>query len=78
MNDNPKMESIGDYWDEKTLERIIELLQKYSELFPTTFTEMKCIARELGDMKIPIKPKDRPIRQRPYRLNPVYKQKLKA
>ena len=24
MNDNPKMESIGDYWDEKTIEKITE------------------------------------------------------
>jgi hypothetical protein len=23
-NDNPKMESIGDYWDEKTIEKITE------------------------------------------------------
>jgi hypothetical protein len=28
MNDNPKMASIGDYWDEKTLERITELLHE--------------------------------------------------
>jgi hypothetical protein len=36
MNDNPKMASIGDYWDEKTLERIIDLLCEYGDLFPTT------------------------------------------
>jgi hypothetical protein len=35
---NPKMESIGDYWDEKSVERIIELLREYSDLFPVTFT----------------------------------------
>jgi hypothetical protein len=45
MNDNPKMESIGDYWDEKTIERITKLLCEYSDMFPTTFTEMKGIAR---------------------------------
>jgi hypothetical protein len=77
MNENPKMESIGDYWDEKTLERITKLLRKYSDLFPTTFTEMKGIAGELGEMKIPLKPEARPVRQRPYRLNPVYKKKVK-
>ena len=42
--DNPKMESIGDYWDEKTVERIIELLREYNDLFPRTFIEMKDIA----------------------------------
>jgi hypothetical protein len=61
MNDNPKMSSIGDYWDEKTIEIIIELLREYNDLFPTTFTEMKGIARELGDMNIPLKPKARSV-----------------
>jgi hypothetical protein len=28
MNENPKMASNGDYWDEQTLERIIELLRE--------------------------------------------------
>ena len=28
-------------------------------------------------MKIPLKPKEIPIRQRPYRLNPIYKEKVK-
>jgi hypothetical protein len=27
-----RMEIIGDYWDEKTLERITELLHEYSDL----------------------------------------------
>jgi hypothetical protein len=47
-NDNPKMASIGDYWDEKIIERITDLLCEYSDLFPMTFTDMKCIAGELG------------------------------
>jgi hypothetical protein len=76
--ENPKMASIRDYWDEQTIERITELLHEYSDLFPTTFTEMKGITGELGEMKIPLKPKARTVRQRPYRLNPVYKQKVKA
>jgi copper chaperone CopZ len=42
--EQPKMASIGDYWDEKTVESIIELLCEYNDLFPTTFTEMKGIA----------------------------------
>jgi hypothetical protein len=75
--ENPKMASIGDYWDEKTIERITELLHKYNDLFPTTFTKMKGIAGELGEMKTPLKPKVRHARKRPYRLNPIYKQKVK-
>ena len=65
-NENPKMESIGDYWDEKTLERITELLCEYSDLFPKTFTEMKGIERELGEMNIPLKLEARPVRKTPY------------
>jgi hypothetical protein len=38
---------------------------------------MKYIARELGEMNIPLKPEARPVRKRPYRLNPVYKKKVK-
>jgi hypothetical protein len=43
-----------------------------------TFTEMKGISRELGEMKIPLKLEAIPIRQIPYRLNPVYKKKVRA
>jgi hypothetical protein len=76
--ENPKMERIGDYWDEQTLERITELLREYSDLFLATFIEIKRIAGDLGEMKIPLKRDARPIRQRPYRLNPVYKKMMKA
>jgi hypothetical protein len=38
---------------------------------------MKGIAGELGEMKIPLRLEVRPIRQRPYRLNPIYKHKVK-
>jgi hypothetical protein len=39
--ENPKMASIGDYWDEQIVESIIELLREYNDLLPTTFKEMK-------------------------------------
>jgi hypothetical protein len=57
------MVNIGDYRDEQTLESITELLREYSDLFPTTFTKMKGIAGELGEMKIPLRPYARPIKQ---------------
>jgi hypothetical protein len=75
--DNPKMASIGDYWDEKTVKSITELLLKYNDMFPTMFIEMKGIAGYLGEMNIPLRYEARPIRQRPYRLNPIYKQNVK-
>jgi hypothetical protein len=71
------MANIGDYWDDPTVESITGFLHEYSDFFPTTFTKMKGIAGELGEMKIPLRPEVRLIRQRPYRLNPIYKHKIK-
>jgi hypothetical protein len=61
--DHPKMASIGDYWDEQTVESITKLLHEYNDLFPTTFIDMKGIVGELGEMKIPLRPEARPIRK---------------
>jgi hypothetical protein len=38
---------------------------------------MKGIAGELGEMKIPLKLDTKPVRYRPYILNPKYKEKVK-
>ena len=46
-------------------------------MFPTNFSELKGIVGDLSVMKITLKPDVRPIKQRPYRLNPKYKQKVK-
>jgi hypothetical protein len=35
--ENPKIASIGYYWDNQTIERITELLHGYSDLFLATF-----------------------------------------
>jgi hypothetical protein len=37
---------------------------------------MKGIKGPMGEMKIPLKTDARPVKQRPYRLNPKYKQKV--
>ena len=39
---------------------------------------MKGIVGDLGKMKIPMRPDAKPVRQRPYRLNPHYKEKVKV
>lgn len=39
---------------------------------------MKGIVGELGEMKIPLKLDAKPVKQRLYRLNPVYNQKVNA
>jgi hypothetical protein len=38
---------------------------------------MKFIERDLGEMKISLRYEARTITQRPYRINPIYKQKVK-
>lgn len=75
--EEPKFASIGDYFDDETIERIANLLWDYQDLFPTEFTEMKGILGDLGVMKIPLKPNAKPVKQRLYRLNPKYKAKVK-
>ena len=72
-----KLENVGDYWDVATIDKITELLHEYQDLFPTKFTDMKGIKGPMGDMRIPLKPYTRLVKQRPYRLNPKYKEKVK-
>jgi hypothetical protein len=38
---------------------------------------MKGIKGTMGEMRIPLKPDARPVKQRPYRLKPKYKEKVK-
>ena len=71
--DNPKFANIGDYWNEETVEKIVDLLCEYQNLFPTTFSKMKGIVGELGEMKIPLKTHANPMKKRLYQLKPVYK-----
>jgi hypothetical protein len=71
-----KLANIGDYWDTSTIDKITELLYEYQDLFSTNLTDMKGIKGPMGEMKIPLKPDAKPIKQRPYRLNPKYKQKV--
>lgn len=78
MEETPKFTSIGDYLDEETVGKVADLLRRYHDLFPKNITEMKGIAGELGEMKIPLKPDVKPIKQRPYRLNPRYKENVKV
>jgi hypothetical protein len=70
--------NIGDYWSNETIKKISDLLREYQDLFPTTFSEMKGISGELGEMKILFKPDAKPVKQKPYRMNPMYKHKVKA
>jgi hypothetical protein len=46
-------------------------------LFPKTFLEPKGIKGSMGEMKIELKPGSRPVKHRPYRLNPRIKENVK-
>lgn len=74
----PKFTFIVDYWYEETVGRVIDFMHEYRDLFLTMFTRMKIIAGELGEMMIPLKPDVKLVRQRPYKLNPKYKEKVKV
>ena len=74
---DPKFASIGDYWDKETVGNIADLLRRNQDLFPTNLIEMKGIIGDLGVMRIPLKEGAKPVKQLPYRLNPLYKEKVK-
>ena len=75
--ETPKIASIGNYWDDKTIGQIVDLLQEYQDLFPMKFEDMKGILGDLGVMKSPLKEGAKPVKQHPYRLNPRYKEKFR-
>ena len=50
----------------------------FQDQFPEEFSKMKGIVEDLGEMKISLRPDAKPVKQRPYRLNPRYKEKFKA
>ena len=75
--ENPKFVNIGDYWDDEIVRNIIDLLHEFQDLFHTKFLEMKGIIGDLGELKIPLKPDAKLVKQRSYRLNLIYKEKVK-
>ena len=50
-----KIASIGNYWDDRTIGQVADLLQEYQDLFPMKFEDMKRILGVLGVMRIPLK-----------------------
>jgi hypothetical protein len=77
IDQSPNFVNVGDYWNVSTIDKITELMHEYQDLFPTKFTNMKGIKGPMGEMRIPLNLDARPLKQRPYRLNPKYKEKVK-
>jgi len=71
-----KFVKIRDYWDDTIVDKVVELLCEYQDLFPTNFSDLKGIISDLGIMKIIFKPNVKPVKQRPYHLDPKYKEKV--
>ena len=57
------------------MDKVIELLRKYQDLFPTKVMDLKWIIWDLGVMKITLKPNTKPFKKSPYH-NPKYKEKF--
>ena len=72
----PKFAKIGDYWDDAIVDKVAKLLHEYQYLFPTKFLDIKGIIGDLGIMKITLEPDVKPVKRRPYHLNPKYKEKV--
>eukprot|EP00253_Pinus_taeda_P025447 PITA_25447 len=58
------------------MDKVVELLCEYQDVFPTKFSNLKGIVGDLGVMKITLKMVAMPVKQRPYWLNPTYKEKV--
>ena len=60
-----KFAKIGDYWDETTVDKVVELLHEYQYLSLLSFWILKSIIGNLGVMKITLKPDAKPVKQCP-------------
>ena len=74
---NPKFQILAIIGMMRTVEKIIDLLHEFQDLFLIKFFEMKGIFWYLGEMKIGLKLEANLVKQIPYWLNPRYKEKVK-
>jgi len=58
------------------VDKVTEILREYQDLFSTKITDLKGIIGDLWMMKITLKPDAKLVKQRPYRLNLKYKEKV--
>lgn len=55
---------------------MVDLLKEYKDMFLRIFFEMNGIVGSLGEIKIQLKLDAKPIKKRPYRPNPKYKDRM--
>lgn len=75
MEAEPKYAMLSDHWDDSMVDKVAELLHEYQDLFSTKIMDLKWIVGDIGVMKITLIPNTKSVKQRPYHLNPKYKEK---
>ena len=61
--ENSKFANKGYYWDDETRANIIDLLHEFQDLLTTNISEMKRTVGNVGEMKVPLKPDAKPVKQ---------------
>lgn len=72
----PKLVTIGNYWDQE-IEQATTLFVEYKDVFAWSYKDLKGIPFELGEHKIELLENAKLVKQRPYRMNPKYKEQVK-
>jgi len=57
--------------------QIVELLKKYKDCFPWDYHEMPGLSRDVVELKLPIKPDQKPVKQTLRRFAPQIQSKIK-
>lgn len=60
------------------MQQATSLFLEYKDVFAWSYKDLKGITLELGEHKINLIEGAKPIRQRPYYMNPKYKEKVKS
>lgn len=67
------MAQVSDYWTEKETVDIEDLLKEYQDVFARDYKDLKGLVEEMGEMKIELIPRAKPIKKQPYKLAHKYK-----
>lgn len=62
IEEESKYAMLGGYWDDATVEKVIELLREYQDLFAIKIPKLKGILGDLGMMKITLKLDANPVK----------------
>jgi len=68
---------IGTKIDKAFKVQIIELLKESKDCFALDYYEMPCLSRDVVELKLPIKPNKKPVKQTPRRFVPQIQSKIK-